>query len=131
MRTNRGPTLSAAVVLLLLGCNGESPTSPTAQPPSPVARMGVVSGNVHTTTGACLVGAVVEVMDGPRAGARFTQTACQGAFDYGDDGYSFRDLPSDVNVRLRASKAGYQSQELTVNATTGAVTQSNFVLAQQ
>lgn len=135
MNANHGSKFSGAVALtLLISCNGQSPTAPAGQPPTQTppptsARMGIVSGNVYAgSSGGCVLGAVVEVMDGAKAGTRATQTGCQTPWDYGDDGYTFRDLPPDINVRLRASKDGYRSKEMTVLATSGAYTQSNFEL---
>ena len=121
-----------AIALSLPGCNGESPTAPlapvappTAPAPPASSRPGYVWGYVFTSTGACIRDAVVEVVDGSRAGAISVQKDCN--FDDGL-GYEFRDLPGDVTVRMRASKAGFQSQELTFFATTGPAYQSNFRL---
>lgn len=112
--------------LLLLSCNGGSPTAPPAQPPPPASsRPGAVWGYVFTGSSDCLRGAVVEVLDGARAGAKSTQIECD--FDSGV-GYEFRDLPADTYVRMRASKEGYQSQERTFYATSGPAFESNFML---
>ncbi|MEO8215996.1 MAG: hypothetical protein ABI718_02830 [Acidobacteriota bacterium] len=107
---HRLKSLSGVVmVLLLLGCNGESPTAPTAQPP--VASTSDVAAWVRSKSGACLEGAVVEVLDGIRAGMKATQPNC-GALNDGP-GVSFV-LPTGISVRLRASKDGYQAREITV-----------------
>ena len=124
------------ILLLLLSCNGDSPTAPPAQPAPPqsppptVTRLGFVGGYVYTPSGACLPGAVVEVLDGPRAGARSIHIDhCQSPWDYEDAyGYSFQDLPVG-NVRMRASKEGYHSQEKTFYASSGSIVRSDFVLA--
>lgn len=115
------------ILSFLTGCNGELPTTPLPAPPDGTST-GSVSGNVYAKSGGCLVSAVVEVLDGPRAGARVTQTVCQSPWDYGDDGYTFTGLPANSTVRLRASREGYQSQERTFPVVRGSVSQSNFEL---
>jgi hypothetical protein len=107
----RSPRLLSGVVilLLLLRCNGSSPTEPQSQPP---AATGFVSGTVLVSSGACLPGAVVEVLDGARAGDRVTQNECGGAWDAFPPGYSFS-VPKGIAVRIRASKQGYRSKEET------------------
>ncbi|MDQ6801986.1 MAG: hypothetical protein M3041_14250 [Acidobacteriota bacterium] len=127
-RPARGQFSGAALVLLLLSCNGDSPTAPRAQPPAqtepPAAATGVVSGFVLDPSGVCLPGAVVEVLDGARVGDKSTHKGVCGAWDYGVEGYSLR-LPDGIKVRLRASKAGYRSKEETVLAPAG---RADFVL---
>ena len=122
------------VVLFLLSCNGESPTAPPAQPtpmtpPPTVTRLGFVGGYVYTPSGACLPGAVVEVLDGARAGARSIHNdTCQSPWDYDEGyGYSFQDLTVG-KVLMRASKEGYHSQEMTFYASSESIGRSNFVL---
>lgn len=120
-------TISAVVLLLVLvSCNGDSPTAP----PAGGGRTGSVSGFAHLSSGVCLPGAVVEVLDGPRAGARVVQTdPCGSVWDY-SGGYSFSDLPANTNVRLRASKSGYVTREATFS-TSGPAGQSNLLLLPQ
>lgn len=103
------------ISLLLLGCNGNSPTEPPLPPP---ATTGFVSGTILVNTGACLPGAVVEILDGPRAGDRVTQNQCGGAWDGAPPGFSFTSVPVSVPVRVRASKQGYRSKEETFLPTT-------------
>ena len=117
------------MVLLLFSCNGDSPTAPPSLQPTPPAanNAGFVWGYVHDESGVCIQGAVVEVLDGPRAGTKSTQNGPCSVWD-SDGGYSFRDLPSNTNVRMRASKQGFQSQEMTFFATTYGGNQSSFLL---
>ena len=115
----------AVLLLLVAGCSGDSPTSPPGG-----GGTGSVSGFAHESSGVCLSGAVVEVLDGPRAGAKVTQAdPCGGVWDY-SGGYSFSGLPTNTFVRMRASKAGYVSSEMTfsTNAPAG---HSNFLLTPQ
>lgn len=122
---------SVVMVLLLLGCNGNSPTDPAAQPAPPTAAQpGVVWGYVKAPSGNCLVGAVVEVLDGPRAGDTSTQwDECGNVWDGG--AYVFRDLPANTNVRMRASLAGYRSREMTFYPSNGSGGPSNFQLERE
>ena len=116
-------SISLIVLLLLVSCDGDSPTAP----PAGGSRTGFVSGFAHVSSGACLPGAIVEVLDGPRAGARVTQAdPCGSVWDY-SGGYSFGDLPANSNVRLRASKSGYVTKESTFS-TSGPAGQSNLLL---
>ena len=118
--------LFAGVVtlLLLLNCNGNSPTAPLAQTP---AGSMVVSGTVFDSSGTCIRGAVVEVLDGARAGDRLTQNECVGYWDDGPPGYSLS-LPAGINVRMRASRQGYRSKEETFLPKIGGQGEANFVL---
>jgi len=124
-------------VLLLLSCNGNAPTEPRTQtapptqttPPPQTTQSGTVWGYVQNSTGACITGAVVEVLDGPLAGAKSTQWfECGDVWEGG--AYVFRDLPVNTSVRLRASKEGYRSQEMTAYAT-ALPAQANFLLERQ
>jgi hypothetical protein len=105
------------VLFLLLSCNGESPTAPPAQPPPaqppPNATSGSIWGHVlgEGTGGVCIPDAVVEIVDGPGAGRKSIQKGPCDAWDYGDGGFEFGDLPSGITVRLRATKEGYRPQE--------------------
>jgi hypothetical protein len=125
------------MVLLLLSCGGHSPTAPLTQPPPPPPQpqpqpvggnvTGLVWGFVHDSLGVCIPAAVVEILDGPRAGDSVTQDdPCGGIWDY-SGGYSFSGLPANVNVRMRASKKGYVSLEMTFSTTVPAG-ESNFLL---
>lgn len=73
--------------------------------------IGTIAGFVIDESEECIVGARVELVDGPKAGAVFVQTVC-GFWDYGADiGYSFHDLPAGVLVTVRASAEGYTPAE--------------------
>ena len=119
--------------VLLIGCDGTSdpaaphpgpsnPVTPTTPPqpepinpvnppaPSPSANNSI-AGFVIDASESCIVGARVEVIDGPLAGASFVQTKC-GFWDYGADiGYAFNGLPGKP-VTLRATAEGYKTAEV-------------------
>lgn len=70
-----------------------------------------IAGFVIDQSDQCIIGARVELIDGPRAGAVFVQTVC-GFWDYGEDlGYSFHNLPSGIPVTVRATAEGYKPAE--------------------
>jgi len=65
----------------------------------------------------CLVGATIEVLDGPQAGQRVQQSSEDCASQDGSpSAFSFhlKDLPTDAKVRIRASMPGFQSAEKSV-----------------
>jgi hypothetical protein len=137
MRNARLSFAGVAAVVLLLSCNGESPTAPTVmqpvppagQPVPPAATTGIVWGTVYQKSGACILGATVEMLDGPQAGARLIQNVCGGYWDdSGEPGYLFRELPPNTDVRLRAAKEDYRSQEITLHVTAGGSVELNFFL---
>ena len=90
----------------------EPPTNtPTPQPP--IAAIGSIAGFVIDADEQCIIGARVEMIDGPQAGKSFVQTVC-GFWDYGADlGYSFHNLPAGVAVTIRATAEGYKPAEKT------------------
>jgi hypothetical protein len=98
-----------AVVSTLAGCSPAEPTPqppPPPPPPPPAARTYMVSGWVGDTGARMISGARVEVITGTKSGTVVLS---------GDDGqYSF-DAPLDANVRLRASKPGYDDDLNVVN----------------
>lgn len=110
-----GAIVSAA---LLSGCKGApEPAAPFADStqflpvpqPAPGTALGSIAGFVIDSSDECIIGARVEILDGPRAGESFVQTMC-GFWDYGDDlGYSFSNLSVGIPVTLRASATGYYS----------------------
>lgn len=71
-----------------------------------------MAGYVYSQGGGCVVGAVVEVVDGTRAGLKATQDGCGSPWDDPNQGYFF-ELEANKPVRLRASKRGFQTRELT------------------
>jgi hypothetical protein len=114
----RTPILGALVCTALLsGCKlpSESVTPPTdstaATPPFTGAPNASIAGFVIDESDQCIIGARVELIDGPRPGAVFVQTLC-GFWDYGDDlGYSFHNLPWGIPVTARATAEGYKPEE--------------------
>jgi hypothetical protein len=73
--------------------------------------VGSIAGFVIDKSDECIIGARVEMIDGPQAGAVFVQTVC-GFWDYGEDlGYSFHKLPVGASITLRATAAGYKMAE--------------------
>ena len=105
------------LVLLCVGCTGSLvPTYPTVTlPPPPTGPIGLVWGYVFSEK-QCLPGALVEVVEGAKAGSQSLQKECD--FDSGI-GYQFRDLIIGERVTLRASKPGYRSQDRQIVPSTG------------
>jgi hypothetical protein len=113
----------------LTGDGWASQAVPQPQLPT-AAGTGQVWGHVQNASGDCIIGAVVEVLDGPLAGARSIQwDVCGPVWDGG--AYNFDTLPVNTWVRLRASKEGYRSREMTFYAISGASNPSNFVLERE
>ena len=136
-RSSVALSFSVVMVLAVLSCGRNSPTAPLTQtiPPSqttpPPQQMptGEVWGFVKNSSGACIPGAVVEMLDGPLAGGKSTQwDECGDVWDGG--AYIFRDLPVNIKVRLRASKDGYRSQEITAYVASNP-DPSNFLLERE
>jgi hypothetical protein len=108
-----GAIVSAA---LLSGCKDAlepvaPPVSSTPLTPGAQHTGGSIAGFVIDEAEQCIIGARVELIDGPRAGAVFVQTEC-GFWDYGDVGYSFNDLPLGLPTTIRATASHYQSAEM-------------------
>jgi hypothetical protein len=114
---------------LIMGCNISEPTEgaphppsqPQAQPPAPPAppppiEGASIAGFVADESGGCIVGARVQVVDGPKAGAEYTQTRCF-SWDFEEVGFYFTGLPSTVPVTLRASAAGFKTADATLTPT--------------
>ena len=108
------------LVVLLIGCDGtHDPAAPPSgltwdEPYAPPTQGGgssnlSVAGFVIEADESCIIGARVEVIDGPRKGASFVQTKC-GFWDYGDIGYVFNGLPGGP-VTLRATAEGYRTAD--------------------
>jgi hypothetical protein len=73
---------------------------------------------VINETGACIVGATVQVVRGQGLGQSITQTTPCDAWGY-DGGVIFKDLTPGVEITIRASASGYAAQERTVFPSAG------------
>jgi hypothetical protein len=108
-------TLPSLLILACVGCvDGSAPVDPPRSPPTPPLPPGPdaawVWGHVLDDSGVCLYGAQVDIVAGPGAGRTATQTSECDAWSY-VVGYEFKDLPMAAKIKLRASLAGYRSQE--------------------
>jgi len=117
----------AAFVSLLIAsaCSRgfELPTNPPPTPPS--QSTGGIGGYIFAgSVGNCLVGARVELVDGPRAGEAIQQRDCPFGDAYG---YYFQDLPLNTRVTFRASAPGYKTAVNNAYPETQ-VRQTNFTL---
>ena len=127
--TNRTACVLLAMSFAACSRNVELPTGPTTstEPPSS-STVGGIGGYVFAVSdGACLVGARVEVADGPKAGEALVQKDCPFGDAYG---YSFNDLPINTLMTIRASAPGYKPVERQMNASVQ-VGQSNFILPKE
>ena len=92
--------------MFIIGCNGESPTTP-----DPLTQPNIVAGTVYDeATSACLPEAQVEVIAGPRTGmvAKQNYDLCKNGFP----AYSLGRWNGGDILRLRASATGYVSREV-------------------
>ena len=109
--------LTALLTLTLLGCSGESarrtPSAPDPPAPPAPTSLASFSGMVLDESGACIVGATVQVVRGQQLGQSITQTTPCSYWDY-DEGFRFTDLTPGVEMTLRASAPGFVAQEATV-----------------
>lgn len=88
-----------------------SPTAPLPPATAPAPTLGGVGGYVVSASGACIIGARVQAVDGVRAGETVSQSDCP----YGDAyGYWIDDLPIGTTVTIRASAVGFKPQEIQV-----------------
>ena len=114
--------------VLMLSCNGESPTAPSSGPVDITSR---VSGIVSQESGSCLAGATVELLAGSQVASQSRQSVCEGTWEETSPGYVFFDLPPEVDVRIRVSKEGFRSQEIALHVGARQAVEANFVLANQ
>lgn len=114
--------MTILVVVPLLGCSQERvrplPTAPSLPGPAPTPAPTPGSttslwGMVISESGICIDGATVQVVQGDRPGEKITQATPCDAWGY-DGGFVITGVLSGVPVTLRASAAGYASQDLTV-----------------
>ena len=111
-------------ILSLVACSSEDrtksmPTAPTLPPlqPVPTPTTGFIWGFVieEGGSGACIVGATVEIIRGARQGEIQVQETPCSVWDYGG-GFDFEDLPVSSQLTLRASAPGYAFKEFTTTA---------------
>lgn len=108
-------------ILTLVGCSSEDPTKGVPTSPGPAGRVplptpttGFIWGFVieKNGSGACIVGATVEIIRGVRQGEIQAQETPCSVWDYGG-GFDLKDLPLSTQLTLRASAPGYASKEFT------------------
>jgi len=112
-------TYALLIFVLAVACSRSELTTGPATAPAlspegsqPIATDGTIAGFVIDRSDQCIIGARVELIDGPRAVAAFVQTVC-GFWDYGEDiGYSFHNLPIGMAVTVRAAATGYKPAEV-------------------
>jgi carboxypeptidase family protein len=96
--------LALFAALVLIGCGGRAPTSPTPSPTPGVTppRLTVsVSGLVYDTVSRPVPAARVEVINGTQVGSAVI-TNESGEFTF--------ETPLEIQTQLRASKAGYRTE---------------------
>lgn len=118
--------------LILVGCSplsddrsptapnppAETPQTPPLPPPSPSTSSVWVM--VIAESGACIDGATVEIVDGQGLGQKLTQKADCDYWAY-SGGVTFPGLTPRVNLTLRASAAGYVTEDKTIAPKAGIV----------
>ena len=105
--------IAGSLLALCLGCGDNTapalqPSTPPTPPPSAAAG-GFIWGQVLDSSGVCLHGGMVQIVDGPGAGRASTQPEVCDAWDY--VGFELGDLPLGATVTLRASAPGYRAEE--------------------
>jgi hypothetical protein len=109
--------------LACTGCSGHGPTAPSAPappaavpsnpPPDPGSgSTAFLAGMVLESGGACVGGAIIEIVGGQGAGQRTTQTGRCSWWDW-EDAFEFKNLTPGSELTLRASAAGYAPMEQT------------------
>ncbi len=111
------PVVLASVIVA--GCSAGGPTGPDSPLASTAQAPVRLWGMVVDATGACVADAIVEVVAGQHAGQRVTQTTPCGVWDE-DGGFVFDDLTAGVGMLLRASAAGWRTDEKAVTPHAGA-----------
>jgi hypothetical protein len=107
------PVLAA---LALCGCSITSaPTAPNPAAANPAQTSSTSTslwGIVVSSGGACIEGAVVEVVRGQALGQRtLSETPC-GVWDY-SGGFVFKELTPGAEMTVRASAPGWSTEEAT------------------
>ena len=101
----------------LCGCSTQTPTTPSSRAaaapnPSPSVPRSV-SGIVTNAGGACLAGAMVEVIAGQALGQKSAQVGpCDHWWPF--NGFAFSNLTPGVPLTIRATAPGYLAREMTV-----------------
>ena len=130
--SHRTAALLVGLLLSVMACN-EGPTAPQQQvpftpptatptpPPAVPQGLGEVYGVAREDQGLCLVGATIEILDGPLAGQRHQQSTgdCVPlSFRDGDEYIAFRfsGFPRDTPVSVQASMPGYASQVIRISS---------------
>ena len=123
------PVVFVILSFLASGCSRNTVApSPAAKTFNPSLFI-YVAGYVVTSDHQCIVGAVVDIPDSEiqsLIGRRIEQRACD--FDNGI-GYDFGPVPAGTRVRVRASAAGYQTQQRDIIV--GGRTSTIFMLTAQ
>jgi hypothetical protein len=70
---------------------------------------GFIWGQVLVESGACIRGAMVEIVEGSGMGRKSPQPDNCNAWDY--DGFWFNDLPLGTTVTIRATASGYEPED--------------------
>lgn len=119
----RSAAILAILPLIICACEDRTrsvPTSPGSPPsgtPLPTPATGSIRGFVIEESGACIVGARVEIIRGVRQGEIQTQAIPCSVWDYAG-GFDFGDVPINTEVTFRASATGYASKEFTATGVT-------------
>ena len=121
-------TLTIVAIVVALGCSEASPPTAPGASPGPPHAANTLWVMVVDSTGSCIVGATVHVVQGQRAGSALTQDEPCGYWDYGG-GVIFRDLTPNVDMTLRAAATGYVAQETTVAPKSGPLHVTLFTMA--
>lgn len=113
--------VTVLVTLALLGCS-RVPTSPAEPGPIPTEAPtpptdGKLWGMVLGESGACILGATVQVIRGEQVGKSTTQATPCDAWGV-EPGFEFSELTPGSELTLRASAPGYVSQEKAFPVTT-------------
>ena len=96
-----------------------APTPPAPPPPSsPSSGLAFLVGLVIEDSGACIVGASVQVLAGQRAGETVMQETPCDAWGY-SGGFEFDSLTPGLPMTLRASAPNYVDLDTTVYPTLG------------
>lgn len=108
--------LPVLLVVSLSACTGQIPSAPSSSstvptPGESLAR--AVSGIVIDASGACIGGAIVEVVAGQAVGQKSAQSGpCDHWWPF--NGFAFSNLTPGVSLTLRATAPGHVAKEMTV-----------------